>query len=112
MSVPSNIAEGYGRPGKADYIRFPDIARGSANEVETQLMVAEQVKRAMGPVNEVQRLLKGLVDSIEKKRKTGFRADWNSCGIKTGVVSLLLPVLCFRCFFCCYYYLLPSSNNQ
>ncbi|MCA9241270.1 MAG: four helix bundle protein [Planctomycetales bacterium] len=36
VSIPSNIAEGYGRGGK-DYRRFVLISRGSLMEVETQL---------------------------------------------------------------------------
>lgn len=36
VSIPSNLAEGYGRGGK-DYRRFVLIARGSLMEVETQL---------------------------------------------------------------------------
>jgi len=40
VSIPSNIAEGYSRKGKRDYLRFLEIALGSANEVETQLMAA------------------------------------------------------------------------
>jgi four helix bundle protein len=40
VSIPSNIAEGSGRGTDNDFIRFIDIANGSAFEVETQLYLA------------------------------------------------------------------------
>lgn len=40
VSVPSNIAEGYGRNYTNDYIRFLQIARGSLFECQTQLEIA------------------------------------------------------------------------
>jgi len=40
ISIPSNIAEGYGRNYTKDYIRFLNIARGSLYEMQTQLQVA------------------------------------------------------------------------
>lgn len=39
VSIPSNIAEGYGRGGK-DYARFVSMAYGSLLELETQLELA------------------------------------------------------------------------
>ena len=40
MSVPSNIAEGYGRRTTADYIRMLYISYGSICELETQVLLA------------------------------------------------------------------------
>jgi four helix bundle protein len=44
VSIPSNIAEGYGRNYKKDYSRFLQIARGSLFECQTQIEIAIQLK--------------------------------------------------------------------
>lgn len=44
VSIPSNIAEGYGRRSKNDYKRFLQISQGSLYELETQLILANQLK--------------------------------------------------------------------
>jgi len=76
VSVPSNIAEGYGRQTRREYVQFVHIARGSANEVETQLLLAcrlgfvaaDTARDAVDIVIEVQRILKGLVGSLTRGR--------------------------------------------
>ena len=40
VSIPSNIAEGYGRKTTVDYIRMLYIAYGSVCELETQILLA------------------------------------------------------------------------
>ena len=43
VSIPSNIAEGCGKNSTPDFARFLDMALGSAFELETQLIVSENL---------------------------------------------------------------------
>jgi four helix bundle protein len=75
VSIPSNIAEGYGRKTTADYIKFLYIAYGSNCELETQILLAGDLgyienkapKRIIDEIHEVERMLKGLIKSLEGK---------------------------------------------
>ncbi len=72
VSISSNIAEGAGRPTDADFAHFLDLSLGSANEVETQLLIAqnlnyipkEQYDTLMVQLISVQKQLTGLIASI------------------------------------------------
>jgi four helix bundle protein len=55
VSVPANIAEGYGRGSRKDYVRHLMIAQGSLKELETHLIIAAEVDCA--PQAEVEPLL-------------------------------------------------------
>ncbi len=75
ISVPSNIAEGYGRKTTPDYIRSLYIAYGSNCELETQILLSgdlnyietKEMKKLSDEIVEVERMLKALIKSLEKK---------------------------------------------
>lgn len=76
ISIPSNIAEGQGRNTRGDFLHFLAVARGSLQEVETQIIIAERLhyitadKREGFFVlsSEVGRLINGLSNSITPSR--------------------------------------------
>ncbi|CAN5295972.1 four helix bundle protein [soil metagenome] len=54
-SIPANLAEGNGRGTRRDYAHFVSIARGSAAELETFLIIIQRLNLA--PADRVQALL-------------------------------------------------------
>ncbi|MEA3279580.1 MAG: four helix bundle protein [Thermodesulfobacteriota bacterium] len=75
VSIPSNIAEGYGRKTTPEYIRFLYIAYGSNCELETQILLSGdldyiktgKLKILREGIGEVERMLKALIKSLENK---------------------------------------------
>ena|SRR5580700_6688752 len=75
VSVASNIAEGYGRFTKGEYVLFLGHARGSKSEVETQLVISKGLgfgsKQLLSTTeelcNEVGRMLGAMMKSLRSK---------------------------------------------
>lgn len=67
-----NIAEGYGRKHRGDYVRSPSIARGSAFELDTQFDIAvrldlasrESALAALGLCIQVRKMLSTMITRL------------------------------------------------
>ena len=76
VSVPANIAEGYGRESRGDYIRFLQIAQGSLKELETHLLLsvrvelttAEAADYCLRQCEPVSKMLRALIRSLQRKQ--------------------------------------------
>jgi four helix bundle protein len=74
VSIPTNIAEGRGRSGVKEYHRFVCISRGSANEVDTLLEIAERLafanaqrlERPRAMLDDTSRLVTTLARSLRR----------------------------------------------
>ncbi len=74
VSIPANIAEGYGRDSKGSYVQFLRVSQGSLKELETHLLLAERLElTSPGPTaplltkcDEIGRMLRSLIRSLER----------------------------------------------
>ncbi len=72
VSVPSNIAEGWGRNSKNSYIQFLKISRGSLYELDTQILIAkelnfiseDQYKEIENLITEESKMLNAFIKSL------------------------------------------------
>lgn len=70
VSIPSNIAEGYERKSKKEYVQFLVIAKSSRAELETQLcscirqnyIAKEKADKAFDLCSEIGRILNTLIN--------------------------------------------------
>ncbi|HIJ65334.1 MAG TPA: four helix bundle protein [Candidatus Hydrogenedentes bacterium] len=77
VSVPANIAEGYGRSHRGDYLRHLSITRGSLAEVETLLTIAvrlgfvarEETIVIWDLCQDIGKMLNRLIQSLEEPAK-------------------------------------------
>jgi four helix bundle protein len=76
VSIPANIAEGYGRNQTGNFLNFLRIAQGSVRELETHLLLVSRLGVAdavrSNPCREVairiSKMLRALIRSIESSR--------------------------------------------
>jgi len=73
VSIPANIAEGYGRESRGAYVQFLKTAQGSLKELETHLLLTQRLD--LGKPSEAEallthcdaigRMLRGLIRSLK-----------------------------------------------
>jgi four helix bundle protein len=99
VSVPANIAEGWGRGTTGDYIRFLRTSRGSLCEVETELQLAQrlgyvrdaEIAGLLHDVDECSRILQGLIASLERRTIVGLGIFGLAAA---GIVASLMAAFC------------------
>ena len=75
ISIGANLAEGCGRRTNAEMARFIRIAMGSASELDHHLLLCKDLgfledpkyKRLLEELNEIRKMLTGLLDSVESE---------------------------------------------
>ena len=76
VSIPSNIAEGYERGTNKEFIRYLNIAKGSAGELRTQLYIAKEIDvitpEAMAELVEETKGIGGMLRALANSRKSNL----------------------------------------
>ena len=84
VSIPSNIAEGYGRSSDKELIQFLYISLGSSYELETQLVISKELQymgeedyNVLSAINEeVGKMLSSLIYRRRQKLDTNVNSPF------------------------------------
>ncbi len=77
VSIPANIAEGWGRGTTKNYLQFLEISRGSLFELNTLIIIAynqdyiskEHSDEIENKINEIGKMLNALITNLDSKNK-------------------------------------------
>jgi len=77
-SIPTNVAEGYGRETTGAYIQFLRVSQGSLKELETLILLVEKVETLetaksellMSECERVGKMLRNLIRALQAKQTT------------------------------------------
>ncbi|MEA1877465.1 MAG: four helix bundle protein, partial [Bacteroidota bacterium] len=75
ISIPSNIAEGYKRKRRGEYIQFLCIAEASAAELETQIIISRKLYKKIdfdmpeSLLIEVQKMLYFMIQTLKQTKR-------------------------------------------
>ncbi|ATA69253.1 four helix bundle protein [Capnocytophaga canimorsus] len=73
ISIPSNIAEGFGRGSSKSFLQFLYVSRGSLYELETQLYIAKELnfisdnQEIENLVSEIGKMLNSMIQKLKLK---------------------------------------------
>lgn len=70
ISIPSNIAEGQGKKSRNEFVRYINISLGSATELETQLILVQEIYKIstisiQDQIVEIKKMLNGLINKLK-----------------------------------------------
>ncbi len=75
VSIPSNIAEGFTRKSQKEFLQFLFIAKGSASELETQILIANnvyllEIEDTNSLLIETLKMLSSFIKAVREKIET------------------------------------------
>ena len=81
VSIPSNIAEGFGRGENKEFLQFLSIAKGSLYELKTQLIIAFEIgyindieyNKLKNDSEEIGKLITGFMNYLNKSELKGVK---------------------------------------
>ncbi len=81
VSIPSNIAEGFGRGGNREFLQFLSISKGSLFELKTQLIIANEIgylddeiySRISNEIDEVGKMLTSFMNYLSNSDIKGIK---------------------------------------